>query len=52
MKNKNARNKLAFSKAVVTELNTNELVGVNGGTSGLTSLLPLSSFLPSTIIKN
>ena len=31
MKKQNASNKLAFNKAIVTELNEDSLIGVNGG---------------------
>ena len=33
MKKQNTNNKLAFSKAAVTELNENTLAGINGGSS-------------------
>lgn len=36
MKRENPENKLAFNKAVVTELNANQLENVNGGTSSFT----------------
>lgn len=36
MKKQNVNNKLAFNKAVVTELNEKQLVKINGGTSILT----------------
>jgi bacteriocin-like protein len=43
MKKQNPNNKLTFNKAAVTELNTNQLQNVNGGTSsttvGTTSLI-------------
>jgi len=35
MKSQNKNNKLAFNKASVTELNNNELNGVNGGAMSL-----------------
>ncbi|WP_343696361.1 class I lanthipeptide [Flavobacterium sp.] len=37
MKNQNPKNKLAFNKAVVTELNSNQLESVNGGTITVTT---------------
>ena len=46
MKNQNPKNKLAFNKAAVTELNSNQLETVNGGTStttiSTTSLVTIS----------
>jgi bacteriocin-like protein len=33
MKKQNVKNKLAFTKAAVTELNTNDLAQINGGTT-------------------
>ncbi|WP_343696360.1 class I lanthipeptide [Flavobacterium sp.] len=38
MKNQNPKNKLAFNKASVTELNNNQLETVNGGTSSATTV--------------
>jgi hypothetical protein len=47
MKTKNVNNKLAFNKAAVTELNNDQLQGVNGGSSGVC----LPSIIIITIIK-
>ena len=38
MKNQNPKNKLAFNKAAVTELNSNQLENVKGGTSTSTTV--------------
>jgi hypothetical protein len=37
MKKQNTNNKLAFNKAAVTELNENQMEGLNGGTIYTTS---------------
>jgi hypothetical protein len=45
MKKQNTINKLAFTKAAVTELNSSQLVNVNGGTSNTTQYLDLSTLI-------
>lgn len=44
MKNQNLKNKLAFNKSAVTELNDNSLQEIKGGTSHL-----LSNFIETII---
>ena len=34
MKNQNVKNKFAFNKAIVTELNKNQMTNIQGGSTG------------------
>lgn len=49
MRKQNASGKLFFNKAIVTELDNQTLAAINGGTSYLTVVGPISAFTILTV---